>query len=992
MSTLIEQSNEIELLNDRAWALNRRDPQQAVELSLEAKKRSEIFEDRRGSALALRTLGACYTWLSRNEEALSSSLEAITLFKELGDKLNEAQVLYNIGTNFFYLADYPNADRYYQQCYKVNKEAGSRIGMADALNGLGATFYTQGENLKALEVLEESRKICEEEKEVGILIKVLDGLGETYCNLKDYARALENYFICLDLTRESSESPQTEAFALDGIGNTYFMMGVQEKSLEYYNRSLAISEKLAFKFGEVNTYTNIGKLFRKTGDQEVARDYLQRALKLAQEINHKDGIYKSSEELASMMEELGDSKQALKYFKIYQKVKEDAKSEKAMLRSRSVELQHRMEQNESERALLAAKNEELETYFKDLTLLSVIGQNIISSLSIEVILDTVHSSLNRLMDASGFGIGLYYEKENEIVFPVHIEGEIKLRDARFDASDMNRLGSWCFQNQKEVFINDLRKEIGNYVQVVLGPVAGKITESLIYLPLTAKRKKLGVITVQSFSKNAYTHYHLDILRNLAVYAAIALENARLYEQMEETVEERTREVVVQKEEIERSYANTRLLSEIGQELTSTLNFETLFAKLHENVNLLMDAAIFGVRIYHEEEQTVEYKFEMENMQRFPSETVSMADKDNYSVWCITNKKEVFINDNLKEYKRYTNQIRVVSGEMPHSLIIYPMMIGDRVIGVITVQSFRKNAYVPYHLVILKTLASYTAIALENASLYENLEEKVLVRTAEVMKQKEIIEEKNKNITDSIRYAKKIQQALLPSSAEILRSLPDSFIYFRPKDIVSGDFYWYTQFDDFVIFAAADCTGHGVPGAFMSAICNDLMNQVIRDEHVSSPAQALNLLDNKLGMLLKKSTDKEANDGMDIALCSINLKTKRLLYAGAHRPLVIIRDGEVMEIKPDKLSIGGYDMGDKQFTDHVVWLKPQDTLYLFTDGYTDQFGGPQRKKFKYRQLKELLLSIKDYPMKEQRNEIERVFRAWKGSCEQVDDILVMGVRP
>jgi serine phosphatase RsbU (regulator of sigma subunit)/tetratricopeptide (TPR) repeat protein len=991
MGSLIERLKIIDELSERAWELNRTDPQMAIRLGLEVKEKSEISGYKKGIAQALKTLGASYIWVSRNEEALSSSLASLALMKELGDKKNEAQVNYNIGTTFFYLADYENARRYYQQCQEISTEIGNRVGMADSLNGLGSVYYITGDNRKALEVLEQSRKICYEEKEQLVLIKVLDGLGETYYNLRDYPHALENYFLCLDLIREIGYSTKTEAKALNGLGNTYTAMGVPEKAVEYYNRSLEISKNLDFKAGICNTYTNIGKMYRMAGEPETAKKYLHQAFELARDIHSKEAIYQSSEQLASLLEEQGNALEALNFFKLYQQAKEDVKNEKAIQRSRSIELQHRMEQAETERALLAAKNQELESYFTDVTLLSEIGQTIIGSLSVEVILDTVHDSVNTLMDASGFGIGLYQEKGNKIVFPVYIEGEKKLRDTSFDASDTNRLGSWCFQNKKEVFINDVMNEITNYVKVVLKPVAGEKPESLIYLPLMVKGRTLGVITVQSFRKQAYTNYHLDILRNLAVYAAIALENARLYENMEGAVEERTREVVIKKEEIERSYENTRLLSEIGQQLTSTLNFEKLFIKLHENVNRLMDATMFGVRIYNPVNRTVEYKFEIENGVRHPSETVSMDDEDNYSVWCVKHRKELFINDNLNEYKKYTRQIRVVSGEMAHSLIIYPLMIGERVLGVITVQSYKKNAYTSYHLDILKTLASYTASALENASLYENLEEKVQERTAEVMKQKEIIEEKNKNITDSIRYAKKIQQALLPNKAEILKKLPHSFIYYKPKDIVSGDFYWYTQFNEYAVFAAADCTGHGVPGAFMSAICNDLMNQVIRDEHVVSPAEALRLLDMKLGMLLKKSSDREANDGMDIALCCLNLKTNQLLFAGAHRPLILVRNGEIIEFKPDKLSIGGYDMGEKKFTDHEIGLCPDDTLYLFTDGYTDQFGGPKGKKFKFRQLKELLLSIKDHPMNDQRTKVESALREWRKDHEQVDDVLLIGVR-
>jgi serine phosphatase RsbU (regulator of sigma subunit) len=981
----------IDALNARAWEMNRKDPQRSIDLCLEAIGLSRESAYLKGEAEGLRTLGSSYIFISRNEEALTNSLVALGLMKQLADIRGEAQVNYNIGLNFYYLADYDNALRYFLTCYEINYKSGNRVGIAEGLNGAGTVYFTIGENSRALEVLERSRKICEEEKETKVLIKVLDGLGETHYNLGAFPLALENYFLCLDTAREVSESGQTEAFALEGIGRTYSGMGVYDKALEYYNRSLEIRRRMGFKLGVARSYTHLGKLYQLKGELKTAIDFLSQALELATEINSKEWVYKASEALAELTEGQGDLNSALKFFRRCQLAKEEVRNTNAMQRIKSVELQHKMQQSESERTLLENKNKELESYFKDVTVLSEIGQKIISSLSVEVILDTVHASVNALMDASGFGIGLYDEKTNEIVFPVYIEDHKKIREIHYDASDTNRLGPWCFQHKKEVFINDLRNEVNNYVNQVLKPIAGRAVESLIYLPLMVKGKPLGLITVQSFSKNSYTNYHLDILRNLAVYAAIALENARIYENMEEVVRIRTMEVVSQKEEIERSYENTRLLSVIGQELTSTLNFETLYSKLYENVKQLMDADVFGVRIYHPDKREVEYKFEIENGVRDAVMIVSMDDQDNFSVWCILNQKEIFINDIQADYIKYTKRIRIVSGQTPNSLIFYPLMIDDRVLGVITIQSLKKNAYLSYHLDIMKTLASYTAIALENANLYENLEEKVKARTVEVLKQKEIIEEKNKNITDSIKYAEKIQKALLPNERDVKKDLPQSFIYYKPKDIVSGDFYWHTHINDLVIFAVADCTGHGVPGAFMSAICNDLMNQVIRDEHITSPGRALTMLDVKLRMLLKKSSDQGANDGMDIALCALNLKTNILLYSGAHRPMLIVRGDECLEFKPTKHSIGGYNAGEKEFSDHIIKLLPDDVIYLFTDGYTDQFGGPKGKKFKYKQLKTLFSAISNMPMNVQVDLLDRAILEWQDVHEQVDDILLFGVK-
>ncbi|MBL4657004.1 MAG: GAF domain-containing protein [Flavobacteriales bacterium] len=217
---------------------------------------------------------------------------------------------------------------------------------------------------------------------------------------------------------------------------------------------------------------------------------------------------------------------------------------------------------------------------------------------------------------------------------------------------------------------------------------------------------------------------MKILKNLAVYSAIALENAHVYEDIEQEVKVRTKEIKKQSKELENSYHNVKILSEIGRQLTSALEFETIFNKLHESIEKLMSADCFGVRIYHPKRNIVEYKYEVEKGKRDVSTDISMDDDDNYTVWCIKNKKEIFINDNQKEYKKYTSKIVVPRGAMPDSLLFCPMILGEKVLGVITVQSFKKNAYTKYHSDMLMTLASYTAIALENARSFEKLGKKV----------------------------------------------------------------------------------------------------------------------------------------------------------------------------------------------------------------------------------------------------------------------------
>lgn len=651
-------------------------------------------------------------------------------------------------------------------------------------------------------------------------------------------------------------------------------------------------------------------------------------------------------------------------------------------------LEDKVEERTSE---VTKQKEQLEKGYRNSKLLSEIGKEISATLSVDEIISTVYSQINTLMDATVFGIGIHRPESNDLFFSGSMEKGEKLDNFAFDLAE-EKTATLCFLNCKEYIINDWETEYTQYVKKAYTPVAGEMPESLIYMPLTSKGKAIGVITVQSFTKHVYNDYHLDLLRSLSIYVGGALENANLYKGLEDRVAERTKEVIQQKEQIEQSHETTRLLSRIGQHIISNVDFNSIFGELHTNISKLMNADCFGVRIYHQKLNEIEYRFEIENGEFGEPISVSMNNDDNYSVWCVKNKKEIFINDNQNEYHKYTKKIVVPTGDMPSSLLFCPMMIAERVIGVITVQSFNKNAYVPLHMDILKTLASYSAIALENANHVETLEEKVIERTKEVVKQKEIIEETNKHITDSIRYAKRIQDAFLPTSENISSLLKNAFVLFKPKDIVSGDFYWLEEKDDNVLFAVADCTGHGVPGAFMSIIGFNGLNQVVNEYNIIKPSQILTQLNKTISNTLKQEVeDSKIRDGMDIAFCSINFKTLQLQFSGAFNPLFIIRNGEIIKIKGDKHPIGNFvGTEDYEFTNHELQLQKNDLVYIFSDGFIDQFGGTKGKKLKYNAFREMLLANYNKSMPEQKIAIDTFFETWRAGFEQIDDVCMIGV--
>jgi serine phosphatase RsbU (regulator of sigma subunit) len=256
-----------------------------------------------------------------------------------------------------------------------------------------------------------------------------------------------------------------------------------------------------------------------------------------------------------------------------------------------------------------------------------------------------------------------------------------------------------------------------------------------------------------------------------------------------------------------------------------------------------------------------------------------------------------------------------------------------------------------------------------------------------------IETKNKNITDSIRYAQRIQRSILPDPIEFKRLFKNSFVLYKPKDIVSGDFWWIHETPDKeMVIAVADCTGHGVPGAFMSVMGTDILAQATKNKTINNCEAALHFLDQGVRAQLKQTGgDDESRDGMDIAIMMIDLKNKKAQFAGALRPLVIVREGKLIEYPASRFSIGGAFSGEKKFVNHDIEIQSGDMIYLFTDGFGDQFGGPNGKKYKTAKLKELLVSIANLSPEEQSAKLENAFNKWKGDLEQVDDICVAGIR-
>lgn len=299
---------------------------------------------------------------------------------------------------------------------------------------------------------------------------------------------------------------------------------------------------------------------------------------------------------------------------------------------------------------------------------------------------------------------------------------------------------------------------------------------------------------------------------------------------------------------------------------------------------------------------------------------------------------------------------------------------------------------------------YVALGIVLVWLLIRAQTKSLIRTRRILNEMEIalsrienqradLENKNNSIMDSLIYAQRIQEALLPSEEYFRRHFKESFILYKPKDIISGDFYWIGEKENKIFIVAADCTGHGVPGALMSMIGHNMLDKIINVDNVHHPSKVLDIMSRGL----EKTFSREKNagsiirDGMDIGLCVVDKPNRRVEFAGAFFPLYIVRDNRLLDIKGDKYPLGTTPP-DTLYTNNEIDLFENDMMYLFSDGYVDQFGGVENKKFMYRRFRYLLMNIHQFPVEDQKLILEENMRTWMGNLPQVDDMLVMGFRP
>jgi signal transduction histidine kinase len=595
--------NKIDALNQKAWEVHAADPNEGLKLSKEAKKLSEKHNYQKGLSYAIRNMGVSNRYLSNLETALSQSVQAMDMFAILGDKIGEAQGLVSIGAIYYYMGDYDRSLDHFVKGIDLNEKLGNDEATAYAYNGAGFIYGTFGDNKKGLDYLNKALELSKKiSGSADLLASILDSIAYVYTEDGQIDKALESHLECLKISKKSSVS-RYEGYALYGVGSIYETKGLTEEAEDYYLQSLKIRHEIKYKVGEATSLLALGKLYLDRKDVPKAEEYLLKSLKVAEEIKAKAVISETHEALAELYEGQENMKAFVKHFKLHHQYNAEIYRDLQDSKQKNLNIQYEMEklQRESEISRLTnvvmkeknieleKKSNELEKSYNNVSVLSKIGRDITSTLDLDTILNTVYENVNELMVATVFGIGIHQPESGSIEYRLAIEQGKRYEPYNRTMNDKTQLAVWCIDNNKEVFINDVETDSSKYIEnsnqaIVAGSKledgsTPQVPSSLIYLPLQVKDRTIGVISVQSYEKNAYTQNDLNILKTLASYTSAALYNASSYESLQHTLDELkfAQQQLIQSEKMA---SLGELTAGIAHEIQNPLNFVNNFSEIN----------------------------------------------------------------------------------------------------------------------------------------------------------------------------------------------------------------------------------------------------------------------------------------------------------------------------------------------------------------------------------------------------------------------------
>lgn len=768
--------------------------------------------------------------------------------------------------------------------------------------------------------------------------EALNAIGKFYIVHFEEIKSLDYFFEALSLSKEIS-NPELIGTIQRNIGQAYYYLDSIDKATQYTKETLELSRETKNRLLEADALIDLGMLAQREGKPDSALVYMNTALKIRYEENAMLEVALAYARIGRLYFDIGDFQNSIKNHEKEIEIKESVNDLSGLaIAYYNLGRIHRTVGNYQ----LA-----LEQYQKSLSTFERLNnKTYVARVSTEIGL--VYESLSRSTLAV---------KDNEINYNKALEfhrAALKIyteeENLPLQAQSLNNIAN----NSSRLAINEFVSQYGEFWE-----------DSLFQLPTNIILSTFGS-TFEYYNRALEIFEEIEDLREIA-NVNINLGSHYIY----------SRNWVKSKGHLDKGLKLARQIKSqqeialaifhLGDFYFRQSNFETAEQYLNQSLKIAEDLGVKDIvmhthqRLARVYEQAGNLPKALKHFKAFNQIKDELFSEQSQKI--ITEMQTKYETEKKEqELKLMRNQDELQKSVIQRQKLTLAITIG----GLLVILAF---AGLLINMVRQKQRAN------------KILEEK-----------NELISHQKQEITDSIRYASRIQNAILPSASILNESLKEHFVLFLPRDIVSGDFYWFTKKQNKMILVAADCTGHGVPGAFMSMLGVSFLYEIVNKEEVMEPAKILNMLRDFIKLTLSQTgKQNEQKDGMDMSLSMLDTENMKLEWAGAYNPLVLIRGDELIEYKADKMPVAIHVSDHQPFTNHVIDLQPGDTFYMYSDGYPDQFGGADARKFMSKRFKQLLLDIHHKPMEEQKEILHQEHLNWRGETDQIDDIVVFGVR-
>lgn len=917
----------INILNSLSENFQRINPNLAHQYAAEAYYNSKKTADFDGMAKSLINIGTIELNSGNNQNAYTYFIKAAKLFSITENQSGIAQAYHSIGLLYYLKGNYNLSHTFYQKSLAIKKLIHDKKGISNTYNNIALNYAEQGFYDSALSFHAQSLWLRYQINDQKLIANSLNNIGNIYNNKKNYNKALEFYYKSLKIQKKLNEKFQI-AGIYNNIGSIYFTMNDLHNAKRYYKHFFDLSRQMGNKRQMTTSLNNLGLVYFHNKETDSALAFFNASYKISNEIDDPDGKALALNNIGDVYASQQLHTKALSYF------------------TNSLRISISMSDNNNA-AHTAIKIAELKIKSNDYV-------NALQYISIaEKYGNVIHSSEIK-KDIFYYKSKIYAQLGNMKKAVETQKIYANLADSLFIASNINNLAEiqqkYESENKnKEIQILQKERE-KQKIKLEQKNKEIRTNEIILWVFISGL---LIIALFLFFSIRAYRHI-------VEANKLLNLQNCEIAEQKEE--------IMAQTELLESSNKELEKLSVVASKTDNAV----LIADNHGNIEWVNDSFVKIYGLTYED-------------------FVSTYGNNLNNLSLNTNTKEQ-VNKAIEEKSpiRYASRISKNNGDYVWlQTVLTPILDKNgnlfKIIAVETDITAIKQAE-------QEIIIQNEEIAIQRDNL------KMLIRELEkqkeeITKQRDEIAEKTKYITDSISYAKIIQEAILVPQEALKLMFPDSFIFYKPKDIVSGDFFWLEEKESKIFFAAVDCTGHGVPGAFMSIIGNLLLNQALHEHNILEPAEILNFLNRGINQILRKEQKNYLlRDGMDIALCAFHLESRVLEFAGAFNPLYIIHENQFLKYKGDGLPIGiRFNSEFSNYTNHIIQLQPDDCIFIFTDGYIDQFSSDSKKKFSSTKFITALQELKAIPMEAIGKQLEIIFKEWKGEYEQMDDVLVAGIR-